>query len=125
MARGHSLGERLPRSRERSHNLVSQPSGALDDVVDPASGGHTPRKKKRRTWNPSPSADTSGVAFAAEFRSARKINDRWIATLDASILSSDAHEDARIGVSLRFTPDGRASVLNRDLAPDPFNRDIW
>ncbi len=69
--------------------------------------------------------DTTQAAVSATIYGAVKISKNWALTGGASIISTTGFEDTRLGVALRYTPGGRASLTGHDLKHNPLNKDIW
>lgn len=68
---------------------------------------------------------SSGLALSTKIEVGRRINDNWIVSAGVNTISSEAYDDTRGGLSLRYTFGKRKSVVSRDLEPDIANRDIW
>ena len=69
-------------------------------------------------------ASNSGLAGSLEAEYARKLNDRWTVSAAASAIVSEAFNEARFGIALKYVPGGQANVTTRDFWPDPFSRDL-
>ncbi|MFC7292278.1 cellulose synthase subunit BcsC-related outer membrane protein [Hirschia litorea] len=70
-------------------------------------------------------SSNTGFAVSADVIAMHRLNDKWSIGAAASVISSNAFQDVRAGITLRFTPKGRASMTSRDFKFDPLNRDIW
>lgn len=68
---------------------------------------------------------SSGLALSTKIEIGRRIDDNWIISAGVNTISSEAYDDTRGGLSLRYTFGKRKSVVSRDLQPDIANRDIW
>ncbi len=70
-------------------------------------------------------SQNTGIAVSADVVAAHRLSSKWSIEAAASAVSSDAFQDLRVGLTLRFTPAGRSSVTSRHFNSDPLNRDVW
>lgn len=71
------------------------------------------------------SSQNSGFAVSADVIAAHRLSEMWTIEAAASAVSSEAFQDLRAGLTIRFTPTGRSSVTSRHFNSDPLNRDVW
>ncbi len=62
----------------------------------------------------------SKLALSANLKVEKRLSEKWFAGLSTHFQSSQAFSESYIGVSLRFTPGGRNTVVSRDFLEDPF-----